>query len=57
MVEMSYQLPDKVALDVEYLNRQSFWFDMKDIVDDFFKGYEARWCESLAKMISSTKYK
>ena len=22
-------IPDKVALDVEYLNRQSFWFDMK----------------------------
>ena len=22
-------IPDKVELDVEYLNRQSFWFDMK----------------------------
>ena len=22
-------IPDKVILDVEYLNRQSFWFDMK----------------------------
>jgi O-antigen biosynthesis protein WbqP len=22
-------IPDKVALDVEYLNRQSFWFDLK----------------------------
>jgi O-antigen biosynthesis protein WbqP len=22
-------IPDKIALDVEYLNRQSFWFDMK----------------------------
>ena len=22
-------IPDKVALDVEYLDRQSFWFDMK----------------------------
>jgi len=22
-------IPNKVALDVEYLNRQSFWFDMK----------------------------
>jgi O-antigen biosynthesis protein WbqP len=22
-------IPDKVTLDVEYLNRQSFWFDMK----------------------------
>ena len=22
-------VPDKVALDVEYLNRQSFWFDIK----------------------------
>ena len=22
-------IPDKVSLDVEYLNRQSFWFDMK----------------------------
>ena len=22
-------IPDKVALDVEYMNRQSFWFDMK----------------------------
>ena len=22
-------IPDKVALDVEYLNRRSFWFDMK----------------------------
>jgi O-antigen biosynthesis protein WbqP len=22
-------IPDKVALDVEYLNQQSFWFDMK----------------------------
>ena len=22
-------IPDKVALDIEYLNRQSFWFDMK----------------------------
>jgi O-antigen biosynthesis protein WbqP len=22
-------IPDKVALDIEYLNRQSFWFDLK----------------------------
>jgi O-antigen biosynthesis protein WbqP len=22
-------IPDKVALDIEYLNRQSFWFDIK----------------------------
>jgi O-antigen biosynthesis protein WbqP len=22
-------IPDKVALDVEYMHRQSFWFDMK----------------------------
>jgi O-antigen biosynthesis protein WbqP len=30
-------IPDKVALDVEYLNNQSFWFDMKIIWKTFFK--------------------
>ena len=30
-------IPDKVALDVEYLNRQSFWFDMKILWMTFFK--------------------
>ena len=28
---------DKVALDVEYLNRQSFWFDMKILWMTFSK--------------------
>jgi O-antigen biosynthesis protein WbqP len=28
---------DKVALDVEYLNRQSFWFDMKILLMTFLK--------------------
>jgi len=30
-------IPDKVALDVEYLNRQSFWFDMKILWVTFLK--------------------
>jgi O-antigen biosynthesis protein WbqP len=30
-------IPDKVALDVEYLNRQSFWFDLKILWMTFFK--------------------
>ena len=30
-------IPDKVALDVEYLNRQSFWFDMKILCMTFLK--------------------
>ena len=30
-------IPDKVALDVEYLNRQSFWFDMKILWMSFLK--------------------
>jgi len=30
-------IPDKVALDVEYLNRQSFWFDMKILWITFLK--------------------
>ena len=30
-------IPDKVALDVEYLNRQSFWFDMKILWMTFLK--------------------
>jgi len=30
-------IPDKVALDVEYLNRQSFWFDMKILWKTFLK--------------------
>jgi O-antigen biosynthesis protein WbqP len=30
-------IPDKVELDVEYLNRQSFWFDMKILWMTFFK--------------------
>lgn len=30
-------IPDKVALDVEYLNRQSFWFDIKILWMTFFK--------------------
>jgi O-antigen biosynthesis protein WbqP len=30
-------IPDKVALDVEYLNRQSFWFDMKILWLTFLK--------------------
>jgi O-antigen biosynthesis protein WbqP len=29
--------PDKVALDVEYLNRQSFWFDIKILGMTFVK--------------------
>ena len=28
---------DKVALDIEYLNRQSFWFDMKILWMTFLK--------------------
>ena len=30
-------IPDKVALDVEYLNLQSFWFDMKILWMTFLK--------------------
>ena len=30
-------IPDKVASDVEYLNRQSFWFDMKILWMTFLK--------------------
>ena len=30
-------IPDKVALDVEYLNRQAFWFDMKILWMTFLK--------------------
>ena len=30
-------IPDKVALDVEYLNRRSFWFDMKILLMTFLK--------------------
>jgi len=30
-------IPDKVELDVEYLNRQSFWFDMKILWMTFLK--------------------
>ncbi|MDC0965265.1 sugar transferase [Candidatus Thioglobus sp.] len=30
-------IPDKVALDAEYLNRQSFWFDVKILWMTFLK--------------------
>jgi O-antigen biosynthesis protein WbqP len=30
-------IPDKVALDVEYLNQQSFWFDIKILWMTFIK--------------------
>ena len=30
-------IPDKVALDVEYLNRQSFWFDVRILWMTFLK--------------------
>ncbi len=30
-------IPDKVTLDVEYLNRKSFWFDMKILWMTFLK--------------------
>jgi O-antigen biosynthesis protein WbqP len=30
-------IPDKVILDVEYMNRQSFWFDMKVLWMTFLK--------------------
>ncbi|MFA7351697.1 MAG: sugar transferase [Methylotenera sp.] len=30
-------IPDKVGLDVEYLNNQSFWFDLKIILLTFLK--------------------
>ena len=30
-------IPDKVSLDVEYLNRQSFWFDIKILWMTFIK--------------------
>ena len=30
-------IPDKVELDVEYLNRQSFWFDLKILWMTFLK--------------------
>ena len=30
-------IPDKVALDVEYLNRQSFWLDVKILWMTFLK--------------------
>jgi len=31
-------IPDKVELDVEYMQRQSFWFDMKILWMTFLKG-------------------
>ena len=30
-------IPDKVELDVEYLNRKSFWFDIKILWMTFLK--------------------
>jgi O-antigen biosynthesis protein WbqP len=33
-------IPDKVALDVEYLNRQSFWFDVKILWMTFLKVFK-----------------
>jgi len=30
-------IPDKVSLDVEYLNRQSLWFDLKILGMTFLK--------------------
>ena len=30
-------IPDKVALEVEYLDRQSFWFDVKILWMTFLK--------------------
>ena len=30
-------IPDKVVLDIEYLNRQSFWFDIKILWMTFLK--------------------
>jgi O-antigen biosynthesis protein WbqP len=30
-------IPDQVALDSEYLNRQSFWFDVKILWMTFLK--------------------
>jgi O-antigen biosynthesis protein WbqP len=30
-------IPDKVSLDVEYLDRQSLWFDMKILWMTFLK--------------------
>ena len=30
-------IPDKVALDLEYMHRQSFWFDIKILWMTFFK--------------------
>ena len=30
-------IPDKVALEEEYLNRQSFWFDIKILWKTFLK--------------------
>jgi len=30
-------IPDKVTLDVEYMNRQSFWFDIKILWMTFLK--------------------
>jgi len=33
-------IPDKVALDEEYLNRQSFWFDMRILLMTFLKVFK-----------------
>ena len=33
-------IPDKVALDVEYINRQSFWFDMQILWMTFLKVFK-----------------
>jgi O-antigen biosynthesis protein WbqP len=30
-------IPDKVKLDVDYMNKQSFWFDLKIIFLTFLK--------------------
>ncbi len=38
-------IPDKVTLDTEYLNRQSFWFDMKILWMTFLKVVQ---CDSVS---------
>ena len=37
MVGDTLPIPEKVALDVEYLNQQSFWLDMRILWMTFLK--------------------
>ena len=40
-------IADKVALDIEYMNRNFFLFNLKILCITFFKGHYERWGNSL----------